>query len=128
MVGSEALSEEDHQFLRFSEGFEGKFLKQGAYESECLRPVYPLLCCGFAHALPAVITLLEYVTSALRLLFFAYCSNSTILNHQLLAQPFLIATRPSRHPPPHCSSVQTAPCSSRWTSRGACCAASPRRR
>ena len=34
VVGAEALSEEDHLFLRFCENFEGKFLAQGAYESE----------------------------------------------------------------------------------------------
>ena len=34
VVGAEALSEEDHLYLRFTEQFEGKFLKQGEF------------CCG----------------------------------------------------------------------------------
>lgn len=32
VVGAEALSEEDHLYLRFTEQFEGKFLAQGQYE------------------------------------------------------------------------------------------------
>ena len=33
VVGAEALSEEDHMYLRFTEQFENKFLKQGLYEA-----------------------------------------------------------------------------------------------
>jgi len=33
VVGAEALSEEDHLFLRFTEAFEGRFITQGAYEN-----------------------------------------------------------------------------------------------
>ena len=32
VVGAEALSEEDLLYLRFTESFEGKFLRQGGYE------------------------------------------------------------------------------------------------
>jgi V-type H+-transporting ATPase subunit B len=33
VVGAEALSEEDHLYLRFTEQFENKFIKQGPYEN-----------------------------------------------------------------------------------------------
>ena len=33
VVGAEALSEEDHMYLRFTEQFETKFIAQSAYES-----------------------------------------------------------------------------------------------
>ncbi len=33
VVGAEALSEEDHMYLRFTESFENKFIKQGPYEN-----------------------------------------------------------------------------------------------
>ena len=40
VVGAEALSEEDHMYLRFTEQFENRFLKQGHYEG---RTVYESL-------------------------------------------------------------------------------------
>jgi V-type H+-transporting ATPase subunit B len=36
VVGAEALSEEDHLYLRFTEQFEGKFLRQGHYEARTI--------------------------------------------------------------------------------------------
>ena len=33
VVGAEALNEEDHMYLRFTEQFENKFLKQGPYDN-----------------------------------------------------------------------------------------------
>jgi len=36
VVGAEALSEEDHMYLRFTEQFENKFIKQGAYENRTI--------------------------------------------------------------------------------------------
>lgn len=33
VVGAEALSEEDHMYLRFTEAFENKFINQGPYEN-----------------------------------------------------------------------------------------------
>ena len=36
VVGAEALSEEEHLFLRFTEAFENKFIKQGHYESRTI--------------------------------------------------------------------------------------------
>ncbi len=36
VVGAEALNEEDHMYLRFTEQFENKFLKQGPYENRSI--------------------------------------------------------------------------------------------
>lgn len=36
VVGAEALSEEDHLYLRFTEQFETKFIRQGAYENRTI--------------------------------------------------------------------------------------------
>jgi V-type H+-transporting ATPase subunit B len=36
VVGAEALSEEDHMYLRFTDQFEGKFIAQGAYENRTI--------------------------------------------------------------------------------------------
>lgn len=36
VVGAEALSEEEHLYLRFTEQFENKFLKQGHYEGRSI--------------------------------------------------------------------------------------------
>lgn len=36
VVGAEALSEEDHMYLRFTDQFEGKFIKQSAYENRTI--------------------------------------------------------------------------------------------
>jgi len=36
VVGAEALSEEDHMYLRFTEQFETKFIRQGAYENRTI--------------------------------------------------------------------------------------------
>ncbi len=36
VVGAEALSEEDHMYLRFTEPFEGKFIKQGGYDNRTI--------------------------------------------------------------------------------------------
>jgi len=36
VVGAEALSEEDHLYLRFTEQFENRFLKQSAYEGRTI--------------------------------------------------------------------------------------------
>ncbi len=36
VVGEEALSLEDHLFLKFVENFESKFVSQGAYESRTI--------------------------------------------------------------------------------------------
>jgi V-type H+-transporting ATPase subunit B len=36
VVGAEALSEEDHMYLNFTEQFEKKFIAQGAYENRTI--------------------------------------------------------------------------------------------
>lgn len=36
VVGAEALSEEDHMYLRFTEAFESKFIKQGHYDNRTI--------------------------------------------------------------------------------------------
>lgn len=36
VVGEEALSDEDHLYLEFTQKFEGKFLTQGPYESRTI--------------------------------------------------------------------------------------------
>lgn len=62
VVGAEALSEEDHLYLRFTESFESKFLAQGQYET---RTVFESLDIAWSllRAFPS--TLLKKVPAAI---------------------------------------------------------------